>query len=452
MREFLSSLLISSAFAYETKCQSPSNLLQGAKMDCGFQNYDLSSFGEGTSCHFSCDAEHGALEGPPEMQCVCDSNHDSCDFEFMGVKWIYPIKCSDWVKPRSVSLSTSATVSVSSDKDADAFLKALVGDDAINDNEYNAEVEKSLSVLEAGKMCTVPQTPNNGGTWGCSDSNKENSLCTLSCPVGYKSSNEAASSRTCTCSVSYDGPIEIDEGCEWDNTEAVDCIEDTDFTDSCQPLSAPENGTMTCTNGANQGSVCDFDCQDETYFILPDKSSRRRCKCSERKGCWWTRTDNYCQPPPIDPVCDALPSEPNQWTSYVCDNEPTNNHGTACSFHCDDGWRLNQRGHNFYCRCARKRGQYSCGWSRNWSEDKHCVPAPSWYRKWVRSYNKAKRRGEDVSDLLADYNTVDAWAHDILSEARPIPSRKRRSTASMLKKFQKYVSPSKLSSMLYHPF
>merc|ERR1712110_878714 len=441
----------SQAWSYESKCASPANLLKGANMDCGFQAYDISEFGEGTTCHFSCPSDLGALEGPGQLDCVCRDNNESCDFEYVGMKWQYPIKCSEW-KQKTITSSTSATASVQSGNAGD-FLRALVGDDDIGatPDEYNTEVEKSLNLQEADKICTALPAVSNGGSWSCSSTNSENSVCTLTCPVGYMSSNTGADTKTCGCSVDDAGPIVIDLGCDWDNSVSVDCVEDTTFTDSCQPLSAPENGTMTCTDTSNEGSICDFKCEDDTYYILPDKSSRRRCKCNDKKGCWWTRTDNYCQPPPIDPVCPELPSEPNQWTEYICDNEPSNNHGTACTFTCDDGWRLNQRGHNFFCRCARKRGQYTCGWSQGWSEDKHCVPAPSWYRKWVRAYNKAHRRGEDVSQLIADYNEVDQWAHDTLSEQKPIPSRKRRSV-SMLKKFQKYVSPSKMSSILYHPF
>jgi hypothetical protein len=223
----------------------------------------------------------------------------------------------------------------------------------------------------------------------------------------------------------------IDLGCNWVGSSSPGtCVPDGDYQDTCIELSPPENGTMTCSSGTSQGSKCTFTCNEENDLIYPAKSSKRRCKCKENRGCFWTRTDNFCGPPPIEPECSAIPDVENEYTSIICDDD--NNHGSQCSWVCAADFRVNGRGRRSRCKCKRKAGIYSCGWSREF-ENRWCVPAPRYYRKWHRKYNKATRTGdaEWQAELEADYAKVSVWADDTLSGK----FRKKRSLVAQAKDF-----------------
>jgi len=389
----------------------------------------------GAHCRFSCPSQH-SLMGPPITQCLCqgdDCNWTHGDFIPQCIAWQttwFESSPSATENQNNEQTQQTNTEQFSVVNDAGlAGLRALVGDDAINDvNEAEKEASRSFSVEAADDTCGALSDPGNGGVWSCTNSNAESSHCTLSCPNGYKPSDNSGTDTTCTCSTEYDGPIVIELGCAWDNQNVATCVEDTDYSDSCIELSAPENGTMSCSDGFNSGTMCTFTCNDPTDLIYPAKSSKRRCKCKDGKGCFWTRTDNYCGPPPIEPECSAvdtyIDSPMNEYTSVICDD--ANNHGSICEWVCAADFRLNGRGRRSRCKCKRKQGIYSCEWSREF-EDRHCVPAPRYYRKWHRKYNKASRTGDSAwqSELQADYDKVSVWADDELSQKY----RRRRDTS-----------------------
>lgn len=419
---------------------------------------------EGAHCRFSCPSEH-SLMGPATTKCLCTDticSWDNGNFVPQCVEWqttwvgkkkgMSPVLkgavvASDEISFDSddeVSLTRSSESSNNNEKhlftdtqvfsvanDAMHAFRALVGDDEINaKNEAEMDTSKSFAVEAADKVCNPLPDAGNGGVWSCSANNGENSACTLSCPDGFKPSDDSGVTQNCQCLVDESDPIiTIDLGCNWSGTPAT-CVPDNSYEDVCIELSPPENGTMTCTAGASEGSKCTFYCNDENDLIYPAKSSKRRCKCKQNKGCFWTRTDNFCGPPPIEPECSAIPEVSNNYTSIICDDD--NNHGSSCSWVCAADFRVNGRGRRSRCKCKRKAGIYSCGWSREF-ENRWCVPAPRYYRKWHRKYNKATRTNdaEWMAELEQDYASVSVWADDTLSGK----FRKKRSLVSHAQDF-----------------
>lgn len=407
----------------------------------------------GAQCRFSCPSQH-SLMGPATTRCLCDG--DTCDW----TQGSFVPECVEWgsgvhlkgaiVSSDDISFEGSESVgltrsSESAEKNNEKHLftdtqvfsvasdamhafRALVGDEEINHkNEAEMDTSKVFAVQAAEKTCDALPDPNNGGVWSCTGSNSENSACSLSCPDGFKASDDNEVSQTCQCLVDTSDPvITIDLGCNWSGNTPATCVPDDTYEDACIPLSAPENGTMSCSAGAAEGSKCTFYCNDANDLIYPAKSSKRRCKCKENKGCFWTRTDNFCGPPPIEPECSAIPEVSNNYTSIICDDD--NNHGSSCSWVCAADFRVNGRGRRSRCQCKRKAGIYSCGWSREF-ENRWCVPAPRYYRKWHRKYNKATRTNdaEWMAELEQDYAEVSVWADDQLSNK----FRKKRSVSQL---------------------
>lgn len=457
MKLLQASILLPLAFG-SPKCKNKPLVGNGVKKECD------QHLTEGAHCRFSCPSEH-SLMGPATTQCLCTDN-DVCgwthgNFVPQCVEWqttwigkkkgLSPVLKGAVVASDEISFDGGDEVSLtrsseSNSKEKHLFtdtqvfsvandamhaFRALVGDDEINaKNEAEMDTSKSFAVEAADKVCDPLPDAGNGGVWSCSSNNGEGSACTLSCPDGFKASDDNGVTQNCACAVDESDPIiTIDLGCSWSGTPAT-CVPDNSYEDVCIDLSPPENGTMSCTAGSSEGSKCTFTCNDENDLIYPAKSSKRRCKCKANKGCFWTRTDNFCGPPPIEPECSAIPEVSNNYTSIICDDD--NNHGSSCSWVCAADFRVNGRGRRSRCKCKRKAGIYSCGWSREF-ENRWCVPAPRYYRKWHRKYNKATRTddAEWMAELEEDYAKVSVWADDTLSGK----FRKKRSLTSNAREF-----------------
>lgn len=389
----------------------------------------------GAQCRYSCPDGH-SLMGPFAVGCVCAADGSACawnsppGFTIQCISWATSWPTVDTQTAKSQTMSTgSSTFSVVND--GLAALRALVGDDDINsDDEVEREVELELDVRSADNTCDGLTAPGNGGAWLCTDSNIDGSVCDLGCPEGFVASDESAETQTCTCETEEDGPIIIQLGCSWTTSTAPTCVEDEEYRDSCIALSPPENASMECTDGFYEGTLCKFTCTNDPDVMMPDKTGRRRCKCREDRGCFWTRSEGTCQAFPISPECDAAPTVfENTYTDLICDD--TNNHGSTCEYTCAADFRLNQRGRRSRCRCLRRRGVYNCTWTRDY-DDKWCVPAPRWYRKWNRAYAKAERRGDEalMQELTDEYAEVNAWADEELSFAGSMGRRLRRRRSS----------------------
>lgn len=424
----------------------------------------------GAHCRFSCPSQH-SLMGPPMTQCLCNSSGECGwthgDFVPQCVAWQ-----ESWFetekevgskggaqgkneggggKPRKVShddLDFESNAEKTVFTDTQAFnvnpeqagqFRVLVGDDDINDQfEAEMEADKTFSVEAALDVCEALPDAGNGGSWSCSDTNSADSQCTLSCPDGFTPGDVNGVTQDCRCSSEYDGPIVIDLGCAWEGSAApTGCVPDSSFEETCIALTAPENGTMSCNDSFKKGSKCTFTCDTETDLIYPAKSSKRRCKCKDNRGCFWTRTDNFCGPPPIEPECSAVPEVQNNYTSIICDDD--NNHGSQCEWVCAADFRVNGQGRRSRCKCKRKQGIYSCNWSRDYA-DRWCVPAPRYYRKWHRKYNKAVRTNDETwkAELEADYAAVTEWADAELSSV--IEKLRRRKRSSVLDKAAEFAS------------
>lgn len=324
---------------------------------------------------------------------------------------------------------------------------------AITAFENSYEIERSFEVYNTNHYCRLPKSITGKEIWSCNNHQFEYSTCEVLCPSGYILSSEK-STMSCECGdSSLDPSIEYPASCHWnDQDEVAHCVYDEDsnseqteeeFIESenienqCVQLAPPINGTISCTNAFYENSLCKYNCENDPYeMIFPAESSQRKCICRDaengKKGCYWTKNSQpvgSCSPSPeyfienIELGCDALPEVANAYTFLNCDN--SNNFESTCEYTCEQDFRISSIGRISTCDCYRKRGEYQCNWSRNLN--KHCVPAPRWYRKFDRNYRVATKQG--LTNVLADmdtlYDDVDQWANERSASIRRL--RRKRS-------------------------
>ena len=344
---------------------------------------------------------------------------------------------------------------------------------ALNNLEYDPnlstdlshDIEFTMEVNSTPQSCRLPSSITGKEIWSCTDLNSANSVCSVSCPAGYKLSN-SVSSMTCGCddssSLDPSDPSNDDEygdidilnlgfPCQWDNKKSIGhCVIDEDYdgdeTDLevdaddnyCIGLQAPQNGNLACTNGFKEGTTCLSKCDNEPYeFLYPGKAGRRKCRCHHKKGCYWTKpkiSNGSCQPAPSDfqQTCSAVPTKEtsslNDYTTITCDD--SNNHGSKCQFKCAKDFTAkhhNSHGIRSRCHCSRKRGIYSCDWTKE-LENRICVPTDRWFRRWDHRYIKAEKEGADqtiLEQMQAEYEEVEQIQSDF--EALKLRKRRRRS-------------------------
>lgn len=176
-------------------------------------------------------------------------------------------------------------------------------------------------------------------------------------------------------------------------------------TQTCSQISAPNSGSVACTDGNNQYSKCYFACDSKTDFLYPSHAIRK-CKCKKKKGCYWTKVQPVCKSSLATPEasCTQLESH-NDFSHLSCSNENLAN--SHCRFSCSKGFTYIPPGKQAKCICQHNGDDYSCDWDKpivHWATglDKMCVPKIRFYKKWNFAYNKAFRlnRMTSISKLL----------------------------------------------------
>lgn len=308
--------------------------------------------------------------------------------------------------------------------------------------EMDVMVERSMPLYSNTNYCRLPKSPSGKEIWSCSDHQNEASTCEVLCPAGFKLSDSANKLMTCSCAAPEgQDTIHYPDDCHWSGHSVISqCVFDSDnagglteeeyvtqnsIDNSCVALAPPENGSIDCTNAFYEGSMCRYSCtNDPLEMIFPAAASQRKCICREaengKNGCYWSKNSQplgNCFATPeyfIEEVnlgCEAVPADlPNAYTTLTCSD--TNAFDSNCEYTCAADFRIDSIGRGSTCDCYRKKGVYECNWSRNL--DKHCVPAPRWYRKFNREYRQVQREGDAVklAEMDALYDDVDTWAND----------------------------------------
>lgn len=167
--------------------------------------------------------------------------------------------------------------------------------------------------------CPPPMIPPTFGRVVCSDFNNGGSVCSFTCERGY----QLLGSPSSTCVDDNNG----DQYGQWSKPVPRCGLL------KCQPQSsAPTKGDVTCTDGNNGGSVCDYRC-DPGYAVVGSPS--RTCQDDgdgDEVGAWSAREPSCqrirCTPPRTSP----------QNGQVTCSDQ--NFIDSQCSYTCDDGFNL----------------------------------------------------------------------------------------------------------------
>ncbi len=154
-------------------------------------------------------------------------------------------------------------------------------------------------------LCDALDTVANGGAWSCSDDNRFDSTCSVTCNTGYDLSGEGS----LTCGV--DG---------WSGSPPTCAPKD------CGVLESPANGNKVCSNSTTYGSECSFSC-DNGYAL--SNSSTVTCRDD---GTW---SDD---PPTCIPAsCPTLSAVTN---GDVTLTGASGTFGVEADYTCDTGYHL----------------------------------------------------------------------------------------------------------------
>ncbi|XP_076813248.1 uncharacterized protein LOC143459836 [Clavelina lepadiformis] len=74
----------------------------------------------------------------------------------------------------------------------------------------------------------------------------------------------------------------------------------------CEPLSAPKNGDIVCTDGAADRSRCTVSC-DESYALRTGTRKNRRCRCRSSGVCRWNGVEAACDYAADTPISCDIP-------------------------------------------------------------------------------------------------------------------------------------------------
>ncbi len=154
-------------------------------------------------------------------------------------------------------------------------------------------------------LCGALETVTNGSAWSCSDDNRFESTCSITCTTGYDLSGEGS----LTCGV--DG---------WSGSPPTCAPKD------CGVLESPSNGNKVCSNSTTYGSECSFSC-DNGYAL--SNSSTVTCRDD---GTW---SDD---PPTCIPAsCPTLSAVTN---GDVTLTGASGTFGVEADYTCDTGYHL----------------------------------------------------------------------------------------------------------------
>lgn len=211
-----------------------------------------------------------------------------------------------------------------------------------------------------GVMC--PPLSLAHGSLHCTDGDDYGSTCTATCGSGYNLTG--STNRTCTSHGSWTGSASLCAGepppppsCHprhawlWLTTCLLRCQPPVAV---CPALSLP-NGTVSCTDGDDFGSVCTLTCDAGFQRNGP---ARRACGPAGQ----WNGTRTQC----TDITCPVLPQPPSGSGHLTCTRG--NQGGSTCLLACSTGY-------NVTGTAAR-----TCEATGNWSgTPSHCqgaVPPP----------------------------------------------------------------------------
>ncbi|XP_041478043.1 E-selectin-like [Lytechinus variegatus] len=186
----------------------------------------------------------------------------------------------------------------------------------VSSNQYTIQYRASDSAgnsadcyiyfMVIGIRCSTLSAPSHGSV-GCTNTNFISSVCTISCDLGY----HIVGSKIRTCTQSGNTGY-------WDGSTTT-CSRTT-----CNTLSAPENGELSCTNGWYFGSSCTFSC-NSGYSL---NTSQPTLTCLQN-GMWSSSGENMqcldVQAPTFTgcPVSQTVTAAPLEISAVVTWNTPS---------------------------------------------------------------------------------------------------------------------------------
>uniref|UniRef100_H2YY60 Sushi domain-containing protein n=1 Tax=Ciona savignyi TaxID=51511 RepID=H2YY60_CIOSA len=165
--------------------------------------------------------------------------------------------------------------------------------------------------------CIPQQTPPLNGLVSCTSGNSIGSVCTFVCSPGYT----LTGSGSTTCNDDFDGDITG----VW-STPPPTCRQN----DCSPPHSAPLHGSVSCSDGVQVGSQCEFGC-DFGYATVG--SSLSSCDALNGSEPAWSHPAPVC----IQVTCVPPQAAPTNG-QVSCTN--ANNADSVCTFQCDGGYQM----------------------------------------------------------------------------------------------------------------
>ncbi|XP_019624498.1 PREDICTED: uncharacterized protein LOC109470157 [Branchiostoma belcheri] len=165
------------------------------------------------------------------------------------------------------------------------------------------------------------------------------------CTTEYANSTSAEYEVVCLlhCNHGYDRLIYAEYSCGQDGSWTIPVDIDRPGTTPCLAVKCPDlalplHGTMTCNSGSEfrYPEVCNLACDRGYELTTPTNSSERRCQTDAT----WSGNDAVC----IGVQCPALSIPANGRIS--CDNGSSFRFPENCSFSCDPGYEIHERGNN----------------------------------------------------------------------------------------------------------
>uniref|UniRef100_H2ZCL8 Uncharacterized protein n=1 Tax=Ciona savignyi TaxID=51511 RepID=H2ZCL8_CIOSA len=159
-------------------------------------------------------------------------------------------------------------------------------------------------------QCSPIQTDPAHGHVTCTDTNNVGSECTFTCDAGYHLTGQ----NKTTCGTNT----------LWSNDPPV-CVKI-----KCHPQqSDPLNGNVTCTDSNNEGSQCDFQCNEGYVRVGAASSTCQDDGNGDSEGAWSATA----------PTCERITCVPPHQTPVdgIMTCTDTNNYGSKCDFNCTAG-------------------------------------------------------------------------------------------------------------------
>nr|QKY88668.1 putative C3b soluble receptor CR1_S2 [Botryllus schlosseri] len=265
----------------------------------------------GSVCSFNCDKGH-TLVGKSRMECIRRGN---------GAQWTSaPPVCNARCNPAVPARPENGDLLCSNGNEKGSVCKfqcepnfKLVGDEITTcvDEGVGAAWSSEFPVCAPTCQPAKLQAPANGNI-ECTDENNLRSTCSFSCENRY----DLVGDETVVCE-------QRGAGASWTSSPPA-CIARCTKTETL----LVNNGTVSCTDGNEIGSLCSFGCDPE-YTLAGSDTAR----CAEQViGAAWSTEKPRC-----NPRCARHPRFMRRGQVSCTNGKEL---GSVCTFECNDGFAV----------------------------------------------------------------------------------------------------------------